>query len=527
MVREHLSAQISGKVGEHRQRPTEPLFGCLELCLSEPVTTFPANPASIFPTNDYFMKIVMLSMIALGDIPFWELDRDPRQVQAWSALSHLFETEYDDTILALVSLAISRKFSESNLQTEGMKILVQSACSGKDTIAILIEGIRCGFTAILRNQHQKQCPPYNYALPIFVEILKRLGELPSKEALTEPQSGALLLDVARLILAVNSTDDRLLSQGAATAQSEFMVGALGFLRTCSPPAKQGDFTASLFDAALVAFIRSSTTSTSTPEMQTLDWLNLCLNENDFVADQTISNLIWGLKTIESREETLQLIYTYMSKWFSEVEQTRYKQWISGGLIHQLLEALPGGTTTGEMNLRIPLTLRHVIKRATKCAWEVHGSDEIMRVGLNVVNSINTEKGTVGQAYSLLIFEVLLDIWQTIPEDKRAKQMSERMDLATMRMLMETEALLDNQPLAAPSNQPSASSANQPPASPVNQLPATTQKQPPANSLTAAIGPKIAVMVSFEPFNLSPVVLRKFLSELRGKNAEAQTSSAPP
>lgn len=334
----------------------------------------------------------------------------------------------------------------------------------------------------------------------------------------------MLLDVARLILAVNNTDDKALSNRALTAaRSEFMAGALGFLRTCSPPVKEGDFTASLFDAALVAFIRSSKSSTSSLGMETLDWLALCLNKNDFVADQTISNLMWGLKTMESTEETLQLIYTYMSKWFKDVGQHRYKKWISDGLIDRLLDALPGGTTTGEMNLRIPLTLRHVIKRAIECSWEVQGAEEIMMVGLNVVNSINTEKGTVGQAYSLLIFEVLLDIWKTIPADKRAKQMSERMDLATMRMLMETEALLDPPSNAAPANQPPASP--QSPTSPVNQAPATTAKQLPANGLTAAIGPKIAVMVNFERFNLTPVVLREFLSELRGKKAEPPTSSA--
>lgn len=128
MVKEHLSAHVRAKAGKHRQGPTEPFYGCLELCLCEPVTTLPANPASIFPLNDYSMKVVMLSMIALGDIPFWNLDQD--QAGAWSALSHLFGDKYDDTILTLVALAISREFSNPKLQPDSMITLVQRPCSG-------------------------------------------------------------------------------------------------------------------------------------------------------------------------------------------------------------------------------------------------------------------------------------------------------------------------------------------------------------------------------------------------------------
>lgn len=126
IVKEHLSAHIRTKAGEQRPESGERLFGCLEHCLSEPVTTFPANPASIFPLDDYSVKVVMLSIVALGDIPFWELDRE----HAWSALWHVFGGEYDDTILALVALTISRGFSGSNFQSEQMLILVRSACSG-------------------------------------------------------------------------------------------------------------------------------------------------------------------------------------------------------------------------------------------------------------------------------------------------------------------------------------------------------------------------------------------------------------
>lgn len=53
-------------------------------------------------------------MIVLGDILFWSLDREA----AWSALRHVFVNTYDDTILALMALTISKGFPTMTFQSE-------------------------------------------------------------------------------------------------------------------------------------------------------------------------------------------------------------------------------------------------------------------------------------------------------------------------------------------------------------------------------------------------------------------------
>ncbi|KAG8891437.1 hypothetical protein FRC01_014702 [Tulasnella sp. 417] len=226
-------------------------------------------------------------------------------------------------------------------------------------------------------------------------------------------------------------------------------------------------------------------------METLDWLNQCLSEYDFVADDTISRLMWSLESPELRGEVLRLIYTYVSNWFSRVGERRFKSWISNRLIPRLLEALSSGATTGYMEFVVPLALRHVIDRAISKSWELQPQEveEIIKVGIHVVNSINSDTGTVGQAYALLMFEVMLSTWETIPQERRAAQMSKEMVGATKRILLAIEELLR-----------------------------VDDKQAPI-TLTAALRSRIGIVVCPEPVNLSPGVLQSFLSELTAKKPD--------
>lgn len=123
-MRERLSAQIGVGTGEHPHG--EHLSDYIGLYLSDSAASYRINPASIFPYNDYNMKVVTLSMIVLGDIPFWSFDRK----DAWSALWHLFGDKYDDTILALVALTILKGFSTSHPSSKDPRILLQRAWSG-------------------------------------------------------------------------------------------------------------------------------------------------------------------------------------------------------------------------------------------------------------------------------------------------------------------------------------------------------------------------------------------------------------
>ncbi|KAG9044374.1 hypothetical protein FS837_008262 [Tulasnella sp. UAMH 9824] len=479
MVKENL-AQVGIEAGEHRG---ERLSGCLELCLADSTTTLQASPTSIFPKNDYSMKVVTLSMIVLGDIPFWSLDRG----LAWSALKHVFVDKYDDTILALLALAISKGFQTVNLQSEEkIRSSVRNACSGKDITAILLEGVRSGPTALSKEER----PSYIHALPIFTEILRHLGELPSTKAFIGLDHEALFLDVTQLILAVDGIYDPAPSSEVLKVLDKFMDEAQRLLRKFKPPiTRQAYSMDTIFNGTLVCFARcnQNNSSTSNATMQTLDWLNRCLGEYKFVTDDTVSRLMWGLESTSSREDVLQLIYTYLSKWGSRVGNHEYKSWVSKGLIKQLLKALAGGASTGSMNMLVPLTLRHIIRRAASESWEVQDSEEIMRVGINVVNSVNSDTGTTGQAYSLVIFEVVLIVWGLISEEIKGKQMSGEVVQATKRTLQVIEELISN--------------------------------QPPKTTLTDALSSEIGIMVYSEPFNLSPELLQKFLDDFASKKSD--------
>ncbi|KAG8914542.1 hypothetical protein FRC01_004019 [Tulasnella sp. 417] len=477
MMKDHLS-QIGVKAGEyhHGQR----LSGCLDLCLSDSLATLRTSPAYIFASNDYSMKVVTLSKVILGDIPFWSLDREP----AWSALWHVFEDKYDDTILGLMALAIAKGFpSPNNRPEEEVRGLVRNACSGKEIVAILLEGVRSGPTAL----SDKERISYIYALPIFTEILHRLGELPSTKEFIGLNPETLFYDVTRLILAVDGIYEVAHSVGASSELDKFMHEAQRLLRIFKPPVTRQRSMHIIFDGTLVSFVRSNqnAASVSTAAMQTFDWLNLCLSEHDFVTEDTISRIMWGMEQTELREEVLQLIYTYVSKWFWRVGEHKCRLWTSKGLISQILTALSSGAKTGSMDLMVPLALRHVIKRATSMSWELQDSEEAMRIGINVVKSVNSDAGTVGQAYSLLIFEVILSIWEVLSEECRTRLMSEEMVEATKRILLVIEELLGDGTV----------------------------------TLTAALRSKIGIMACPEPFDLSPIVLQRFLSDLKAKKPD--------
>ncbi|KAG8892659.1 hypothetical protein FRC01_014041, partial [Tulasnella sp. 417] len=223
MMKDHLS-QIGIKAGEYHNG--QRLSGCLDLCLSDSLATLRTSPAYIFPSNDYSMKVVTLSKVILGDIPFWSLDRE----QAWSALWHVFEDKYDDTILGLMALAIAKGFSGLNSRSEEeVRSLVRNACLGKEIVPILLEGVRCGPEAL----SEEEGPWYIHALPIFTEILQRLGELPSTKAFIELHPETLFADVANLILAADEIYDT--KSGASGELNKFMDEALRLLRTFKPP----------------------------------------------------------------------------------------------------------------------------------------------------------------------------------------------------------------------------------------------------------------------------------------------------
>ncbi|KAG9033760.1 hypothetical protein FS837_002388 [Tulasnella sp. UAMH 9824] len=463
--------------------------GCLELYLSDYDYGIgaPADPAAMLRHDDYSIRVVTLSMIVVGDIPFWSLDRE----LAWSALWHVFGAKYDDTIVALVALIISKGFPMSHSPSRDVRTLVQSAWSGKDIFDILMKAVRCGPIALWEDAR----PSYKDALPVFSEILRCLGELPSTKEFIRHHPEDLLPDVARLTLAVNEVYDTAHSSGVLSELGEFMAGALRLLRVCNPAVKQGQLTPLLFNGTLVAFIRSNqfNSSDSATATQTFDWLNDCLRESeyDWVTARTISYMMRGFKTDESREDILQLLYTYTSKWFARVGQDQLNKWESKDLIPQLLYALSSGTSTGSINLLVPLTLRHVTNRAVSMRRELQESEEIIRVGIDVVNSVNSNTGAMGQAYSLLIFEVVLSIWETMPEEIRSKKMSDGMVEATTRILMDIDELL-------------------------GRLPGET--------VTTALRSKIGTTVCSEPFNLSPTMLENFVSELTAKKAEICTTS---
>ncbi|KAG8964996.1 hypothetical protein FRC00_013772 [Tulasnella sp. 408] len=469
--------QISTRTGMNKWQHWQD-SGCLELYLSDYHYGIgaPADPAAMLRHEDYSIRVVTLSMIVVGDIPFWSLDRE----LAWSALWHVFGDKYDDTIVALVALIISKGFPMSHSPSRDVRTLVQSAWSGKDIVDILMKAIRCGPIALCEDAR----PSYKDALPVFSEILRCIGELPSTKALP-PE--ALLPDVARLTLAVNEVYDTADSAGVLSELGEFMAGALRLLRVCNPAVKQGQLTPLLFNGTLVAFIRSNqfNSSDSATATQTFDWLNNCLRESEFdwVANRTISYMMRGFKTDESREDMLQLLYTYTSKWFAGVGKEQLSKWQSKDLITQLLYALSSGTSTGSINLLVPLALRHVTNRATSMSWELQESDEIIRVGIDVVDSVNSNTGAMGQAYSLLIFEVVLSVWETMPEEIRSKKISEGMVRATTRILMDIDELL-------------------------GRLPGET--------LTTALRSKIGTTVCPEAFNLSPAVLQRFVWDLTAK-----------
>ncbi|KAG8908671.1 hypothetical protein FRC01_007312 [Tulasnella sp. 417] len=427
------------------------------------------------------MKVVTLSMVVLGDIPFWLLDRE----QAWSALSHVFEDEYDDTILGLMALVIANGFAGPTIRPEEeIRGLVRNACSGKGIAAILLEGVRCGPEAL----SEKQRPSYIHALPIFTEILQRLGELPSTKAFIELNPETLFADVANLILAVDEIYDT--QSGPSSELDRFMNEALHLLRTFKPPLTRHGSMHTIFEGILISFVRCNqgSTSISKAAMETLEWLNQCLSEHDFVTESTISRLMWGLESPELRGELLRLIYTHVSKCFSRVSEVRYKLWISNGLIPQLLEALLSGATTGYMEMVVPLALRHVIKRAKAKSWELQEVEEIASVGITVVNSVvNGDTGALGQAYSLVIFEVILAIWEILCEECRATQMSEGMVGAMKHILLDIEDLFGDKQGTA--------------------------------TLTSTLRSKIGVVACPEPLNLSPTVLQKFLSDLKAKKPD--------
>ncbi|KAG8913441.1 hypothetical protein FRC01_004546 [Tulasnella sp. 417] len=426
------------------------------------------------------MKVVTLSMIILGDIPFWSLDGE----DAWSALHNVFKDQYDDTILGLMALVISKGFSApGSWSEEEVRSLVRNACSGKEIVSILLEGVRSGPFALSDEERIS----YIYALPILTEILHRLGELPSTKAFIGLHPETLFSDVASLILAVDGIHDTADSLGASRELGKFMEEALRLLRTFKPPVRRQGSMNIIFDGTLVSFIRCNqdSSSISNAAMQTLDWLNQCLSEYDFVTEDTISRMMWGMGSTELREEVLQLTYTYVSKWFSRVGEPKYKWWVSKGLISHLLTALSGGATTGTMDLMVPLALRHIIKRATSMSWELQESVEIISVAIGVVNSASPDTGTVGQAYSLLVFEVVLAIWNTLCEECRATLMSEEMFGATKRILLDIEELLGDGKVG----------------------------------LTAAVKSKIGIMVCPEPFDLSPRVVQRFLSDLKAKRSD--------
>ncbi|KAG9022412.1 hypothetical protein FS837_006376 [Tulasnella sp. UAMH 9824] len=140
---------------------------------------------------------------------------------------------------------------------------------------------------------------------------------------------------------------------------------------------------------------------------------------------------------------------------------------------------------------VPLVLRHVTNRATLMPRELQESEEIIRVGIDVVNSVNSNTGPMGQAYSLLTFEVVLSIWETVPEEMRSKKISEGMVEANTRILTDIDELLDNRPYW---------------------------------TLTDALRSKIGTTVCPEPFKLSPAVLQRVASELTAKKADICTTS---
>ncbi|KAG8957375.1 hypothetical protein FRC00_004063 [Tulasnella sp. 408] len=479
--------ELSSRAGINAwQRWHDSESGCLQLYLSNYNywVGHPADPASMLTHDDYSIKVVTLSMIVVGDIPFWSLDREP----AWSALWHVFGDKYDDTIVALVALTISKRFSTSHPPSEDIRTLVERAWSGKDIFDILLEAVRCGPIALWEDAR----PSYIHALPVFTEILQCIGGLPSTKASIGLNPEALLPDVARLILAVNEVYDAAHSSGALSQLGEFMAGALHLLQVCNPPVKQQQFTPPLFNGTLVAFIRSNQLSSSNlaTATQAFDWLNLCLSESesDFVAGRTISYMMRGLKTGETREDMLQLLYTYASRWFARVGDEQFNKWQSEGLVTQLLYALSSGKSTGSINLLVPLVLRHVTNRAVSMRRELPESEEIIRVGIDVVNSVNSDTEAVGQAYSLLIFEVVLSIWGTMSGEMRSKKMSEGMVEATIRILKDIDRLLGNRP---------------------------------GETLTTALS---GATVCSEPFDLSPAVLHRFVSELAAKKTDICNTS---
>ncbi|KAG9022411.1 hypothetical protein FS837_006375 [Tulasnella sp. UAMH 9824] len=132
--------------------------------------------------DDYSISVATLSMTVMGDIPFWSRYGE----RAWAALRHVFEDKYDENIVALVALIISTGFPVSHSASRDVRTLVQSAWSGKDVLDILLEAIRCGPIALCKHGH----PSYKYALLVFSEILRCLGQLPSTLALIRLHPGA-------------------------------------------------------------------------------------------------------------------------------------------------------------------------------------------------------------------------------------------------------------------------------------------------------------------------------------------------
>ncbi|KAG9022259.1 hypothetical protein FS837_006509 [Tulasnella sp. UAMH 9824] len=408
--------------------------------------------------DEYSIGLATLSMIVMGDIPFWSRYGE----RAWAALWHVFEDKYDETIVELVALIISTGFPISHSASRDVRTLVQSAWSGKDVLDILLEATRCGPIALCKHGH----PSYKDALLVFSEILRCLGELPSTLALIRLHPGALLPEVACLILAADEVYRTTHSSGVVGELGEFMAGALRLLRVCNPPGQSAPL---VFGGTLAAFIRES--------------------DFDFVTGRTFSFMMWGLEIVEPREDMVQLVYAYTSKWFGRVGDHQFREWLSKGLVVQSLNALATETSTGIINLMVPVVSRHVNNRATLMPRELQESEETIRVGIDVVNSVNSNTGPMGQAYSLLTFEIVLSIWETVPEEMRSKKISEGMVEATTRILTDIDELLDNRPYW---------------------------------TLTDALRSKIGTTVCPEPFNLSPAVLQRFVSERTAKKADICT-----
>ncbi|KAG8990988.1 hypothetical protein FRB90_001504 [Tulasnella sp. 427] len=132
-----------------------------------------------------------------------------------------------------------------------------------------------------------------------------------------------------------------------------------------------------------------------------------------------------------------------------------------------------------LNLLASTALGHV-KRAAAAGWKLDERRDIISAGAYAINAVDTATGTAGKAFSLVIFQAILLIWDSLSEEEREEQMSETLIKATKHILLHITVIFNK--CGAP-------------------------------TLTEALHSEIRIKTHLEEFHLPPMKLAAFIADI--------------